>query len=194
MPKKMKNNPPMPPMKKICVYCGAKPGQEIYGNAADALGGELTRRGIGLVYGGGRTGLMGRIADAVMENGGEVIGVIPHSLLSIEDAHQNISELKVVDDMHARKALMAKLADGFIAMPGGLGTLEELFEALAWAQLKFHRKPCAVLNIDGFYDRLADFLDHAVAEGFIKTDHRKLMLIDDSPAALLDKMARFAAA
>ncbi len=182
-------------MKRICVYCGAKPGARAgYLQAADDLGDALLSRGIGLVYGGGRTGLMGRIADRVAGGGGEAIGIIPQSLLDKEVAHDGLSELKVVAGMHERKALMAELSDGFIAMPGGLGTLEELFEALAWAQLGFHQKPCAVFNACGYYDNLAGFLDHAVAEGFVKSKHRGLMIMEDNPARLLERMAQFVAA
>lgn len=179
-------------MRRICVYCGSKPGRrDGYRQAADALGNELLGRGIGLVYGGGRTGLMGRIADCVVGGGGEVIGIIPQSLLDKEAAHSGLSELKVVGSMHERKALMAELSDGFIAMPGGLGTLEELFEALTWAQLGFHRKPCAVYNACNYYDTLVVLLDRAVAEGFIKPAHRDLMILEREPAVLLGRMAEF---
>ena len=189
--------PPMksahrPPMKKICVYCGSKPGKRAgYLTAADELGNELVRQGIGLVYGGGRTGLMGRIADCVVKNGGEATGIIPRSLTHKEAPHEGLSALKIVGSMHERKALMAELSDGFIAMPGGLGTLEELFEALAWAQLGFHQKPCAVFNACGYYDNLAVLLDQAVAEGFVKPTHRGLMIMDDDPARLLQRMGQF---
>ena len=182
-------------MKKICVYCGAKPGKHAhYLKAADDLGNELLRRGIGLVYGGGSTGLMGRIADCVVGGGGEVIGIIPQSLMDKEVAHNGLSELKVVGSMHERKALMAQSSDGFIAMPGGLGTMEELFEVLAWSQLKFHQKPCAVFNPHGYYDSLAEFLNRAVTEGFVKSSHRDLMIMEDKPARLLERMEQFVAA
>ncbi len=182
-------------MKRICVYCGAKSGKRTdYLKAADSLGNELLARGIGLVYGGGRIGLMGRIADCVVAGGGEVIGIIPRSLSNREVVHDKISELKVVDNMHERKALMAKLSDGFIAMPGGYGTLEELFEALAWSQLKFHKKPCAVFNACGYYDSLAKFLDQVVAEGFVKPSNRDLMIMEDNPARLLERMELFVSA
>ena len=178
----------------MCVYCGAKSGKgDEYLRAADRLGDELLRRETGLVFGGGRIGMMGRIADRVTAGGGEAIGVIPKSLLDLEVAHDGLSELKVVADMHERKALMAELSDGFIAMPGGLGTLEELFEALAWAQLKFHNKPCAVYNACNYYDGLDKFLEHAVAEGFVKQRHRELMIIESDAAKLLQRMTDFIA-
>ena len=182
-------------MKRICVYCGARSGKRTdYLTAADALGNELLERGIGLVYGGGRIGLMGRIADCVVAGGGEVIGIIPKSLSTREVAHDKISELKVVDNMHERKALMAKFSDGFIAMPGGYGTLEELFESLAWSQLKFHKKPCAVFNACGYYDGLAEFLNKVVAEGFVKQANRDLLIMEDDPARLLHRMEQFVVA
>ncbi len=153
------------------------------------MGALLARRGIGLVYGGGNVGLMGVIADAVMASGGEVIGVIPQSLASREIAHAGITELRVVDSMHARKAMMAELSDGFVAMPGGVGTFEEFFEAVTWTQLGLHRKPCGLLNVDGFYTPLALFIDQAVTEGFIKAVHRAAIVVDDNPERLLDTLA-----
>ncbi len=178
-------------MQRICVYCGSKPGiRPEYRVAADELGDELVRRGIGLVYGGGKFGLMGQIADRVMDGGGNVIGVLPNMLTSQEVAHSGLSELRMVDDMHARKALMMELADGFIALPGGMGTLEELFEVLTWAQLKFHYKPCAVLNVCGYYDRIAAILDYAVAEEFVKPHHRELLLMDSKPDRLVQRMTQ----
>lgn len=182
-------------MKRICVYCGSNSGKRAgYRAAAEALGGEMVRRGIGLVYGGGRLGLMGRIADSVADGGGEVIGVIPRLLYEKEAAHEGLSELKVVGDMHERKALMAELSDGFVALPGGLGTFEELFESLAWAKLGLHRKPCAVLNTSGYYDALADLLAHTVAEGFLGQASRDALIMDDHPGRLLQRMAQAAAA
>ena len=181
-------------MKRICVYCGSRRGKRSgYLEAADELGNELAGQGIGLVYGGGRNGLMGRIADSVIRNGGEVIGIIPESLLSKELAHDGLDELKVVGNMHERKALMMELSDGFIAMPGGLGTLEELFEVLAWGKLGFHHKPCAVLNSCGYYDSLVALLEQSVTEGFLKPAGRDLLMMDDKPARLLRRMAQFAA-
>lgn len=176
-------------MKRICVYCGSSPGRRAgYLEAAGALGRELVKRGIGLVYGGGSIGMMGRVADTVLGGGGEVVGVIPRGLFREEAVHTGLSELKVVRDMHERKALMMDLADGFIAMPGGLGTLEELFEILAWAKLRIHRKPCAVLNACNYYDGLAALLDRVVAEGFAKPLHRDLLIIEAQPARLLRRM------
>jgi len=144
-------------------------------------------RGCGLVYGGGNVGLMNVIADTVLGSGGEVIGVIPNALVSREVAHRGLTELRVVQSMHERKALMAELSDGFIAMPGGIGTMEEIFEVLSWAQLGLHDKPCGLLNAAGYYDPLIQFLDHAVSADFIKPQHRALMIVEERPAALLDR-------
>jgi len=143
------------------------------------------------VYGGGRVGLMGVIADAVLATGGEVVGVIPHALNTRELAHDGITEMHTVETMHERKALMADLADAFIAMPGGFGTFDEFFEIITWAQLGIHHKPCGVLNIGGYFDRLVDFVDHAVTEGFIQRKHRDLILVGDQPDKLLDEMAGY---
>ncbi len=179
-------------MKRICVYCGSSPGKHpSYRQAADNLAAELVKRGIGLVYGGASVGLMGQVADAVLAAGGEVTGVIPQMLVDKEVAHNGLSELKIVSSMHDRKATMADLSDGFIALPGGLGTLEELFEILTWSQLGLHRKPCALLNVAGYYDHLAAFIDHAVSEQFIKPAHRELLIIGDQPDLLLQRMAVF---
>ena len=152
------------------------------------MGRILASRGIGLVYGGGNVGLMGVIADAVMAHGGNVIGVIPQPLADREIAHPNITELHVVDSMHTRKAMMAELADGFIAMPGGVGTFEEFFEVVTWTQLGLHRKPCGLLNVSGFYSPLAAFIDQAVSEGFIKPVHRAAIVVDDDPERLLNTL------
>lgn len=152
------------------------------------MGRILASRGIGLVYGGGNVGLMGVIADAVMAHGGNVIGVIPQPLADREIAHPNITELRVVDSMHTRKAMMAELADGFIAMPGGVGTFEEFFEVVTWTQLGLHRKPCGLLNVSGFYAPLAAFIDQAVSEGFIKPIHRAAIVVDDDPERLLNTL------
>ncbi|MDD9857015.1 MAG: TIGR00730 family Rossman fold protein [Gammaproteobacteria bacterium] len=177
-------------MNRICVYCGSSPGRRAgYLQAASALGHELVKRGIGLVYGGGSIGMMGRVADTVLDGGGEVVGVIPRRLFREEVVHTGLSELKVVRNMHERKALMMDLADGFIAMPGGLGTLEELFEILAWAKLRIHRKPCAILNACGYYDGLAALLNQVVAEGFAKPLHRDLLIIEEQPARLMRRMS-----
>ena len=177
-------------MKRVCVYCGSSIGnQPIYREMAVAMGALLARRGIGLVYGGGNVGLMGVIADAVLAGGGEVIGVIPRSLANREIAHVGVTDLRVVDSMHTRKALMADLSDAFIAMPGGVGTFEEFFEAVTWTQLGVHRKPCGLLNAGGFYAPLAAFIDQAVTEGFIKPIHRALIVVDDNPERLLNTLA-----
>jgi uncharacterized protein (TIGR00730 family) len=177
-------------MKRICVFCGSSVGSRPeYSEAAITLGGLLARRDIGLVYGGGNVGLMGVIANAVLDAGGQVIGVIPHSLAQREIEHRGLTELHVVDSMHTRKAMMANLADAFIAMPGGVGTFEELFEAITWAQLGLHRKPCGLLNVAGFYTPLAAFIDQAVSEGFIKPVHRASIVVDDNAERLLDTLA-----
>ena len=154
------------------------------------MGALLASRGIGLVYGGGNVGLMGVIADAVIEGGGEVIGVIPQALADREIAHSSITELRVVDSMHTRKAMMAELADGFVAMPGGVGTFEEFFEVVTWTQLGLHRKPCGLLNVSGFYTPLAAFIDQAVSEGFIKPIHRAAIVVDSDPERLLDTLGK----
>jgi uncharacterized protein (TIGR00730 family) len=161
-----------------------------YADAAKQLGCELVERGYGLVYGGGNVGLMNVIANTMLGMQGHVSGVIPHSLVSKEVAHQGLSDLRVVNSMHERKALMAELSDGFIAMPGGIGTMEEFFEVLSWAQLGIHEKPCGLLNVSGYYDRLIEFLDHAVSEEFIKSKHRALMIVEDHPGKLLDRFEK----
>src|SRR5688572_3001855 len=177
-------------MRRLCVFCGSSVGnQSAYAEAAQAMGALLAARGIGLVYGGGHVGLMGVIADAVMVHGGEVIGVIPQTLADREIAHTGITELRVVDSMHSRKAMMAELSDAFIAMPGGVGTFEEFFEVVTWTQLGLHRKPCGLLNVGGFYAPLSAFIDMATAEGFIRTEHRAAIVMDSDPATLLDVMS-----
>jgi uncharacterized protein (TIGR00730 family) len=174
-------------LKRVCVYCGSREGSKpAYAQAARDLGAALARRGIGLVYGGGRIGLMGVVADAVLAEGGSVTGVIPRALVSKEVAHLDLKDLRVVGSMHERKALMAELSDAFIAMPGGFGTFEEMFEVLTWAQLRFHQKPCGLLNVEGFYDGLLSFLDHAMAEDFIRAQLRASVLVETDPARLLD--------
>ena len=173
---------------RICVFTGSRHGQlPEYADAAKTLGRELVARGYGLVYGGGNVGLMTAIADVVLELSGHVTGVIPNSLVSKEVAHLGLSDLRIVDSMHERKALMAELSDGFIAMPGGIGTMEEFFEVLSWAQLGLHEKPCALLNVAGYYDPLIQFLDHAVEQDFIKPKHRALMIVENDPGRLLDR-------
>ena len=175
-------------MKRICIFTGSRYGKSPeYAAVAVRLGRELVARGCGLVYGGGNVGLMNAIADTVLDSGGEVIGVIPNSLVSREVAHRGLTELRVVQSMHERKAVMAELSDGFIAMPGGIGTMEEIFEVLSWAQLGLHDKPCGLLNAAGYYDPLIQFLDHAVSADFIKPQHRALMIVEERPAALLDR-------
>lgn len=177
-------------LKSVCVFCGASPGaRPIYHEAAAQLGRNLADRGLTLVYGGGAVGLMGVVADAALAAGGEVIGIIPQSLERAEIGHKGLPRLEVVDGMHARKARMAELADAFIALPGGLGTLEELFEIWTWGQLGYHAKPLGLLEVDGFYARLTDFLDHLVAERFVREQHRAILQISESPAELLQRMA-----
>ncbi len=179
-------------MKKICVYCGSSPGRRPeYIDSAKALARELLARHIGLIYGGASVGIMGEIADTVLAGGGEVIGVIPQSLVDKEVSHSGLTELKIVNSMHERKAVMAEISDGFIALPGGLGTIEELFEVLTWSQLGFHKKPCALLNIKQYYHSLSLFLDHAVKEKFVKPIHREMLLVEEDPAILLDAMKEY---
>ena len=179
-------------MKHICVFCGsnqgAKPG---YKAAAQALGQALVKRGLGLVYGGSHVGLMGTIADSVLAAGGTAIGVIPQALVNKELAHQGLTELHIVGSMHERKALMADLSDGFIALPGGFGTFEEFCEVLTWAQLGFHQKPCGLLNVDGYYNTLIAMFDHATEEQFVRPAHRSLVLEAQDPDRLLDKLATY---
>jgi uncharacterized protein (TIGR00730 family) len=178
-------------MKHICVFCGSNLGaQPEYVEAARHLGQVLAARQITLVYGGARVGTMGEIADSVLAAGGHVIGVIPQALAD-KVAHPGLSDLRVVPSMHERKALMADLADGFIALPGGLGTFEEFFEVLTWAQLGMHHKPCGLLNVRGYYQPLMDFLDQAVAQRFLKAEHRAMALIDDDPVRLLDQFRTY---
>ncbi|PZW65914.1 hypothetical protein F471_03425 [Pseudomonas sp. URMO17WK12:I1] len=171
---------------RLCIFCGSNAGSNpVYLEAATRLGKTLAEAGIGLVYGGASVGLMGAVANAALEAGGEVIGVIPRSLWEKEVAHTGLDDLRIVDSMHQRKALMAELSDGFIALPGGVGTLEELFEVWTWAQLGHHQKPCSLLNINGYYDRLSAFLDHMVDEAFVKAPHRKMLIVEQDIDALL---------
>jgi uncharacterized protein (TIGR00730 family) len=175
-------------MEKICVFCGSSRGvRPEYMQAAQELGRLLVRRRLDLVYGGAKVGLMGEIADAVLSEGGEVIGVMPKILVDKGVAHDGLSDLRVVASMHERKRVMAGLADGFIAMPGGFGTLEEFFETLTWAQLRMHQKPCGFLNTCQFYGRLLEFLNHAVEEQLIKEDYLSMIIVEESPEVLLDK-------
>jgi uncharacterized protein (TIGR00730 family) len=179
------------PLRRVCVFCGSSHGvHHAYRAAATQAGHELVRRGIELVYGGGNVGLMGVLADAVLHAGGHVIGVIPEALMAREVGHRGLPDLRVVKTMHERKALMAELADGFIALPGGMGTFEEFLEVVTWAQLGFHSKPCALLNVAGFFDPLLRLLDHAVGEGFIRPNHRSLVIVEPDPGAVLERMSR----
>ncbi len=180
----------MSSLRRICVYCGSRSGsQPRFGAAADELGALLAERGIGLVYGGASVGLMGTVADAVLAGGGQAIGVIPGDLFADEVAHEGLTELHVVGSMHARKALMSELADAFIALPGGFGTLEEVVEAVTWTQLGIHRKPVALLDVDGYYQHLLAFLDRAVADGLLDPDSRRLLVHGDDPGRLVDDLA-----
>jgi hypothetical protein len=175
------------PLRSVCVFCGASPGaQPIYRETASALGRRIAERGLTLVYGGGAVGLMGVVAEGALQAGGEVIGIIPQSLQDAEIGHPGLTRLEVVDGMHARKARMAQLSDAFIALPGGLGTLEELFEVWTWGQLGYHAKPLGLLEVNGFFGKLAGFLDHLVEEGFVRVHHRDMLQRAGSPDALLD--------
>lgn len=177
-------------MRRVCVYLGSSPGGDPeYARAVEVLAGELARRGLGVVYGGGNVGLMGVLADAALAAGTEVIGVIPDGLLAREVGHQGLSELRVVGSMHERKALMAELADAFVAAPGGVGTLEELIEVYTWAQLGIHAKPVGLLDVGGYWDPLVAWLDRAVDERFLRPEHRAMLLADGDPASLLDRLA-----
>lgn len=181
-------------MKSICVYCGSSAGrQTVYRDAAEALGKALVTRGLGLVYGGARIGIMGVIADTVLKLNGHVLGVIPEALLKEGVGHDSLSEIRVTRSMHERKALMAELADGFIAMPGGVGTLEEIFEIWTWSQLGLHSKPCGLLNAGGYYDSLNAFLDHTVAEEFVKPPHRAMLMVEEDPDALIERFEAYRA-
>jgi uncharacterized protein (TIGR00730 family) len=177
---------------RLCVFCGSSSGQDpVYREAARSLGETMAAQGIDLVYGGASVGLMGAVADAALAKGGHVIGVMPQALVDKEIAHGGLSDLRVVGSMHERKALMAELADGFIALPGGLGTFEELFEVWTWAQLGYHRKPCALLNAGGFYDKLTDFLDDVVERGFVKPIHRAMLIVENEPSALIEAVRAY---
>ena len=177
---------------RLCVFCGASPGGDpAYMALARAVGAGLAAHGIGVVYGGGRVGLMGAVADAALEAGGEVIGVIPSRLVDRELAHRGVTDLRVVDTLHARKAMMAELSDGFIALPGGFGTLEELTEVVSWAQLDLHAKPIGLLGPNGYWDGLLGWLDRVVAEGFIAPPHRALVAVDPDLDTLLARFARW---
>ena len=177
---------------RICVYLGSSAGvNPLYREAADQFGTLLAKRGIGLVYGGGMVGLMGVVADAVCAAGGEVSGVIPEALRAREHDHQGITELHVVQTMHERKAMMADLADGFVTLPGGIGTFEEMFEAWCWSQLGYHRKPVGLLDVGGFYSGLRRFIDDVVEEGFLQPRHRAMLIVESDPETMLERMATY---
>ena len=182
--------PAGPPLARVCVFCGSSPGDSpAYADAARALATALARRGVGLVYGGASVGVMGALADAMLAAGGEVVGVMPRGLVAREVAHRGLTTLHVVDTMHARKRRMAELSDAFVALPGGLGTLEELFEVWTWALLGIHAKPLALLDVRGYWAPLLAFLDAAVARGFVRESQRAMALVDDDPDRLLDRLA-----
>ena len=179
-------------MRRVCVFCGSNAGaRSEYAEAARALAAVLVERKLGIVYGGGNVGLMGVLADAALERGGEVTGVIPRTLVDKEVAHRGVTELRIVETMHERKALMNDLSDAFIALPGGFGTLDEFFEVLTWSQLGFHGKPCALLNVGGYYDRMLAMLDHAVTERLLRPVHRELVIADTDPSRLLQRLSAF---
>lgn len=178
-------------MKRICVFCGSNPGRRPdYLGAADLLGEALVSRSIGLVYGAASVGVMGAVADAVLNRGGQVIGIIPKHLMPKEKVHPDLTELHIVEDMHQRKAMMGNLSDGFVALPGGLGTLEELFEVLTWNQLGIHNKPVGLLNICGFYDLLNEFLQHAVSEYFVKQADQNIVVVEQDALTLVEKISQ----
>jgi uncharacterized protein (TIGR00730 family) len=179
-------------MKRICVFCGSSPGaRPEYVQAARALGQALASRKLGLVYGGSQVGTMCELADAALQAGGQVTGVMPQALVDKGVAHTGLADLRVVGSMHERKALMAELADGFIALPGGLGTFEEFLEVVTWAQLGLHHKPCGLLNVCQYYQPLMGFLDHAVSQRFVKAEHRSMIIVEESPDVLLERFERY---
>ena len=188
-------NSPEPPesesrQKLLCVFCGSQSGsRKLYGDAADAVGEAIAREGLGLVYGGGKIGLMGRVADAVLAKGGPVVGVIPDALRTEELSHEGVTRLEIVESMHARKARMAELASGFLTLPGGIGTFEEFFEIVTWAVLGIHRKPIGLLNVDGYFDPVLRLLGHAVEEKFMRPQHLDLILVSDDPLTLVRRLA-----
>ncbi len=179
-------------MKRVCVFCGANTGAKpVFAEAARSLGERFARLGIGVVYGGGGLGLMGAVARGALDAGGEVIGVIPEALLGLEPPPGYLTDLRIVRSMHERKAMMVELADAFIALPGGLGTLDEISEVLSWAQLGLHAKPCGLLNLEGYYDLLLAWLDHATEQRFLREEHRAMVLVDTALERLLDRLARY---
>ncbi len=182
----------MTAIKRICVYAGSNPGNDDrYRAATQDLAHSLVRLGIGIVYGGGNVGLMGELADTVLAAGGEVVGIMPRQLVEKEVAHLGLTDLQVVESMHERKAAMADLSDAFVALPGGIGTLEEIIEVYTWSQLGLHQKPCALLNINGYYEGLTAFLDHAVVEGFLNGRHRGLLVVIERPEELVESLERW---
>ncbi len=182
----------MTDVRRVCVYCGSRTGHRSeYESVASAMGRAIAERGIGVVYGGGQVGLMGIVADAAIAAGGEVVGVIPHGLAAREVDHPGITHLHKVESMHERKAMMADLSDAFIAMPGGIGTLEELTEMWSWAYLGIHRKPIGLLNVAGYFDPLLEFMDRALEEGFVRDVHRRLLTVADHPRSLLDALEAY---
>jgi uncharacterized protein (TIGR00730 family) len=179
-------------LKRLAVYCGsASPADPLYIETARAIGRDLAERGIGIVYGGGRLGLMGAIADAALGAGGEVIGVIPEALVNAEVAHRELTELRIVRNMHERKALFTDLSEGFLTIPGGVGTMDELWEAVSWSQLGYHEKPVGLLNVAGYFDHLVAFAGHMAEIGFVRPQHRNILIVADRLDALLDKMERY---
>jgi uncharacterized protein (TIGR00730 family) len=179
-------------VRRVCVFCGSSPGaRPAYAEATTELARVLVAEGLELVYGGADVGLMGTLADTVLAEGGEATGVIPRALVEKEIAHNGLSDLRVVGSMHERKALMADLSDAFVALPGGLGTLEELLEIYTWAQLGLHQKPCALLDVEGYYAGVAAFLGHAVEERFLREEHRAMLIVEREPRALIDRLSRF---
>lgn len=179
-------------MDRVCVFCGSSPGaRPAYTEATEELARLLATEGIGVVFGGGGVGLMGKLADAVLAHGGEITGVIPRALVDREIEHRQVEDMRVVDSMHERKALMAELAHAFVALPGGIGTLEELVEVFTWSQLGLHRKPCGLLDVEGYYQRLADFLDHAVQERFLLEQHRATLMVESDPGVLLERLSAY---
>lgn len=177
---------------RICVFCGSSTGSNpVYTSAARDLGQHLVSRGVGLVYGGGSVGLMGVLADSMLQSGGSVTGVIPHALWQREVGHRGLTEVHIVDTMHERKQMMAELADGFVALPGGLGTFEEIFEIWTWAQLGLHSKPLGFLNVSGFYTPLLEFLDGAVGEGFVRPQFRDLAIVESDPLRMLERFEAY---
>jgi uncharacterized protein (TIGR00730 family) len=179
-------------VRRVCIFCGSSPGaRPAYAEATAELARLLVAEEIGVVYGGGGVGLMGKLADTVLDEGGEAIGVIPQALVDKEIGHRGVSDMRVVGSMHERKALMADLSDAFVALPGGLGTLEELFEVYTWSQLGLHSKPCGLLDVDGYYAGISDFLAHAVEERFLHEEHRAMLMVERDPRALIERLRAF---